>query len=143
MICQLEEKDEKILKLKLHVNLLKAETCEATRIKEEMESSLAKENEDVFIMKSNIISLKIEAHEETRMMEEMKKQLVRKDEDCEKLKGEIVLLKKEVDLLNKKLKSSQTLDDILSHQRSPLEKLGLGYAVNPQARMIMLQTTKM
>ena len=58
MICQLDEKDEEILKLKSDNNLLKAETCEATRIKEEMESSLAKENEEVFIMKSNI-SLKI------------------------------------------------------------------------------------
>ena len=30
--------------------------------------------------------------------------------------------------LNKNLKSSQTLDDILSHQRSPLDKSDLGYA---------------
>jgi len=62
------------------------------------------------------------------MMEEMKKQLVMKDEDCENMKGEIVFLKKEVDLLNKNLKISQTLDDILSHQRYPLDKSGLGYA---------------
>ena len=45
MICQLDEKDEEILKLKLDINLLKAETCEATRIKEEMERNLSKENE--------------------------------------------------------------------------------------------------
>ena len=51
MICQLEEINEEILKLKSDINLLKAETCEATRIKEEMESSLAKENEEIFIMK--------------------------------------------------------------------------------------------
>ena len=82
-------------------------------------------------MKSNIISLKIEAHEATRMMDEMKKQLVMKDEDCEKLKGEIVFLEKEVELLNKNLKSSQTLDDILCHQRSPLDNSGLGYAGKP------------
>ena len=44
MICQLEEKDEEILKLKSYINLLKAETCEATRIKEEMERSLENEN---------------------------------------------------------------------------------------------------
>ena len=56
---------------------------------------------------------------------------------------EIFFLKKEADLLNKNLKSSQTLDDILSHQRSPLDKSGLGYAVNHQARMIMLQTRRM
>jgi len=29
------------------------------------------------------------------------------------------------------LKISQTLDDILSHQRSPLDKSGLGYACEP------------
>ena len=44
------------------------------------------------------------------------------------MKEEIIFLKKEVDLLNKNLKSSQTLDDILSHQRSPLDKSGLRYA---------------
>ena len=99
-----------------------------------MESNLAKENEEVFIMKSNIISLKHEAQEATRMMEEMKKKLVMKDEDCEKLKGQIVSLKKEVDLLNKNLKSSQTLDDILSHQRSPLDKAGLGYVGEPSSK---------
>ena len=44
------------------------------------------------------------------------------------MKEEIGFLKKEVDLLNKNLKSSQTLDDILSHQRSSLDKSGLGYA---------------
>ena len=32
-ICQLEEKDEEIFKLKSDINILKAETCETTRIK--------------------------------------------------------------------------------------------------------------
>ena len=64
----------------------------------------------------------------------MKKQLVMKDEDCEKLKGEIVTLKKEVVSLNKNLKSSQILDDILNHQRSPLDKSGLGYGGEPSTK---------
>ena len=64
----------------------------------------------------------------------MNKQLVIDDEYCEKLKGKIVSLKKEVDLLNKNLKISQTLDDILSHQRSPLDKLGLRYAGEPSRK---------
>ena len=34
MICQLEERDEGIFKLKSDINLLKAETCEATRMME-------------------------------------------------------------------------------------------------------------
>ena len=45
MMYQLKAKVEEIFKLKSNINLLKAETCKATRIKEEMESSLAKENE--------------------------------------------------------------------------------------------------
>ena len=44
----------------------------------------------------------------------MKKKLLMKDGDCEKLKEEIVFLEKEVELLNKNMKISQTLDDILS-----------------------------
>jgi len=101
---------------------------EAEKERNTMTCQLKEKDEEIFLLKSNVISLKIETHEVTKMMEEMKKQLVMKDEDCEKLKEEIVFLKKEVDLLNKNLKSSQTLDDILSHQRSPLDKSGLGYA---------------
>ena len=54
--------------------------------------------------------------------------LSKRDEECKKIKEEIVFLKKEADLLNMNLKSSQTLDDILIHQRSPLDKSSLGYA---------------
>ena len=93
MICQLEEKDDDITKLRSEITSLKAQSCEATKMKEEMEIILSK-----------------------------------KDEECKKMKEDIVFLKKEVDLLNKNLKSSQTLDDILYHQRSPLDKSGLGYA---------------
>ena len=45
MICQLEEKDEEILKLNSDINHLKDETSEATRIKEEMDIILENENE--------------------------------------------------------------------------------------------------
>ena len=99
MIFQLEEKDDDITKSKLEITSLKAQLCEATNMKEEMEIILSK-----------------------------------KDEECEKMKEEIVFLKKEVDLLNKNLKSSQTLDDILSHQRSPLDKSGLGYEVESSSK---------
>lgn len=58
----------------------------------------------------------------------MESQLVKQDEDCEKMKEEIFFLNKEVDKLNKNLKSSQALDDILSHQISPPKKYGFGYA---------------
>ena len=99
-----------------------------------LKSQLEEKDEEIFKLKSNINLLKAKTCEATRMMEEMKKQLVMKDENYEKLKGEIVTLKKEVVLLNKNLKSSQTLDDILSHQRSPLDKSGLGYAGEPSSK---------
>ena len=44
------------------------------------------------------------------------------------MKEEIDILKNEFDHLKKSLKSSQTLDSILSHQISPLNKSSLGYA---------------
>ena len=39
MICQQEETNEEIFKLKLDINLLKAQSCEASRIREETMSS--------------------------------------------------------------------------------------------------------
>ena len=127
MICQLKSKDEEIFKLKSDLNLLKVETCKATRIMEEMERILAKENEEIFKMKSNIISLKIEANEATCIKEEIAKQLAKKNKDCERLEEENVSLKKKVEGMDKFLKSSHALDDMLSHQRSPFDKSGLGY----------------
>ena len=46
MICQLEEKDEEIFKLKSNINLLKAQSREATKMKEEMEFDLSKKDEN-------------------------------------------------------------------------------------------------
>jgi hypothetical protein len=57
----------------------------------------------------------------------MKIQMMKKEEDCENLEEEVVSLRVEVDKLNKNLKSSQVLEDILSYQRSPFNKSGLGY----------------
>ena len=78
-------------------------------------------------MKSNIISLKIEANEAIRIKEEFEKQLDKKNNDCERLEEEFVSLRKKVEGMDKISKSSQALDDMLSHQRSPFDKSGLGY----------------
>ena len=40
MICQLEEKDDDITKVRSEITSLKAQSCEATKIKEEMERIL-------------------------------------------------------------------------------------------------------
>ena len=88
---------------------------------------LEEKDDDITKLKSKITSRKAQSCEATKMKEEMEI-ILSKDEECNKMKEEIVFLKKEVDLLNKNLKSSQTLDDILSHQRSTLDKSGLRYA---------------
>jgi hypothetical protein len=61
-------------------------------------------------------------------------QLKEKEENYEKLEDEMVSLRKElektIDQLNKRLKfgkSTKILDIILSFQRSPFIKIGLGY----------------
>ena len=62
------------------------------------------------------------------MKEEMQIILSKKDEECKKMKEEVNILNKDVDHLNKSLKSSQILDDMLSHQRTHLYKSSPGYA---------------
>ena len=52
---------------------------------------------------------------------------MKKEEECGKVNEEVVSLRVEVDKLNKNLKRSQVLDDILSCQISPCDKKGLGY----------------
>ena len=91
-----------------------------------MESGQAK-NEEISKMKSDIISLKIVAAEATRSKEETEEQLAKKNNECERLEEEIVLLRKKVEGMNKIMKSSQALDDMLSYHRSPSDKSGLGY----------------
>jgi hypothetical protein len=69
------------------------------------------------------------------MIEEVvRSQLKEKEENCEKLEAEIVSLRKELekttDQLSRSLKfgkSTEILDNILSYQRSPFIKTGLGY----------------
>ena len=91
-----------------------------------MESSQEK-NEEIFKMKSDNISLKLEPDEATRIKEEVEKQLAKKNNDCERLEEEIVSHRKKVERMYKILKSAQAMDDMLSHQRSPFDKSGLGY----------------
>jgi hypothetical protein len=57
----------------------------------------------------------------------LKNQVNEKEESCHKLEAEIVDLRKKVKKSNKFLNSSQILNEILESQRSPNDKLGLGY----------------
>jgi hypothetical protein len=78
-------------------------------------------------LEEEIISLKTQLEEAKRMEEVMNIQMMKKEEYCEKLEEEVITLRVEVVKLNKNLKSSQVLEDILSCQRSPFNKAGLGY----------------
>jgi hypothetical protein len=49
-----------------------------------------------------------------------------KEEYCEQIEEEFISLSVEVDKLNKNLKGSQVLEDILNNQRSSFNKAGLG-----------------
>jgi hypothetical protein len=61
----------------------------------------------------------------------LKEQLDKKTEDYEKLKAELDHTRKELTLTMEKLekfeRSTEKLDEILSNQRSPTDKTGLGY----------------
>jgi hypothetical protein len=73
--------------------------------------------------------------EEEKMIEKVvRSQLKENEENCKKLEAEIISLRKElektIDQFNRSLKfekSIEILDNILSFQRSPLIKTGLGY----------------
>jgi hypothetical protein len=57
----------------------------------------------------------------------LKNQINEKEVSCDKLEVEVVDLRKKVEKSNKFLNSSQILDEIFESQRSPCDKLGLGY----------------
>ena len=125
---------EEIGKYKVEVSSLKSELQEAKKqaqgAEKKMKSSQAKD-EEISKMKTDIISFKIVAPEATRSKEETEGQLAKKSNECEKLEEEIVLLRKKVEGMNKIMKSSQALDDMLSYHRSPSDKSGLGYVGEP------------
>jgi hypothetical protein len=92
------------------------------------------EDHDLEETEKTIIILKTQLEEEKRIEEVVRSQLKEKEENCKKLEAEIISLRKElektIDQLNRSLKfgkSTEILDNILSFQRSPFIKTGLGY----------------
>jgi hypothetical protein len=84
--------------------------------------------------KKIVIIMKTQLEEEKRIEEVVRIQLKEKEENCERLEDEIVSLRKElektIDQLNRSLNFGniiEILDNILSFQRSPFIKTGLGY----------------
>ena len=78
-----------------------------------------------------ISNLKICLEEKNVIIDSLQCQLVEREKHHEKLECEIVSLRKEIEktkALNLKfVKGSETLDEIINVQRSPLIKTGLGY----------------
>jgi hypothetical protein len=73
-----------------------------------------------------ITKLKVQIEEDKRIEEALKEQLEGKDRIIGNLEVEIVTLRK--DIQNKNMQnSSKVLDDIISSQKSYLDKSGLGY----------------
>jgi len=135
---QLEQRHMRVNKLveetgqyKAEVSSLKSELEEARTQAQGAEKKMESSQAEISKMKSDVISLKIVGAEATRSKEETEEQLAKKNNECERLEEEIVLLRKKVEGMNKILKSSQALDDMLSYHRSPFDKSGLGYVGEP------------
>jgi hypothetical protein len=100
-----------------------------------------KNDHDLEETKKTVIISKTQL-EETKMIKEVvRSQLKENEKNCEKLKDKIVSLIKELEKtteqLNRSLKfgkSTEILDNILSCQRSPFIKTGLGYDKKQDSR---------
>jgi hypothetical protein len=73
-----------------------------------------------------ITKLKVQIEEDKRIEEALKKQLEGKDKIIGNLEAEIVTLRKDIKKKNMQ-NSSEVLDDIISSQKSHLDKCKLGY----------------
>eukprot|EP00253_Pinus_taeda_P001781 PITA_01781 len=86
---------------------------------------------DVDNLYDEITRLKRVIEEKNMIIDTLQIQIDEKEKHFEKLEGEIVALRKEIEkkkAINLKfVKGSETLDEIINVQRSPLNKTGLGY----------------
>eukprot|EP00253_Pinus_taeda_P010214 PITA_10214 len=86
---------------------------------------------DVDYFHEEITRLKRVIEEKNMIIDTLQIQIDEKEKHSKKLEGEIVALRKEIEktkAINLKfVKGSETLDEIINVQRSPLNKTGLGY----------------
>jgi chromosome segregation ATPase len=90
-----------------------------------LQAKLDKE-EDTQELEQMITNLKVQIEEDKRIEEALKEQLEEKDMNIGKLEVVIVTLRKHIQKKNTQ-NSSKVLDDIISSQKSHLDKSGLGY----------------
>jgi chromosome segregation ATPase len=74
-----------------------------------------------------ITRLKVQIEEDKRIQESLKEQLEEKDNIIRNLEADIVTLRKDIQKKNMQ-NGSKVLDDIISSQKSHLDKSGLGYS---------------
>jgi hypothetical protein len=140
IIIQLEEAERDNEQMKSHLE--EKERCyeriedEWDKLKEKLQSHEEK-NHSLEETEKIVISLKLHLEEEKRKEEAMRTQLEEKEEKIEKYEAEITYLREELEKTTTQLntslkfeKSTAVLDEILSYQRSPLIKTGLGYENN-------------
>jgi hypothetical protein len=90
-------------------------------------TKLNKERKKNKAFKEENIHLRTLLEEGKRKEEVIQIHIIKKLKECEKLKKEIVTLRIQVNKLNKNLKSSQVLENILNSQRPYSDKSILGY----------------
>ena len=121
LLVQLGAKDEEI-------NRLQEEETDDANLESQLEEVRRKEEvlKDQLEKKDEALQRQLER---TRLKEEdLKEQLEEKDKAYQKLEVEVVELKKKAEQSEAHVKtSSSILDEILESQRSPFDKIGLGY----------------
>jgi hypothetical protein len=103
------------------IEVIKREKKKNKKLQEELDKK-----EDTQELEKMITKLKVQIEEDKRIEEALKEQLEEKDRIIGNLEAKIVTLRKDIQKKNMQ-NSSKVLDDIISSQKSHLDKSGLGY----------------
>jgi hypothetical protein len=102
------------------IEVIRREKKKNKKLQEELDKK-----KDTQELEQMITKLKVKIEEDKRIQEALKEQLEGKDGIIENLEVEIVTLRKDIQKKNMQ-NSSKVLDDIISSQKSYLDKSGLG-----------------
>jgi hypothetical protein len=102
------------------IEVIRREKKKNKKLQEELDKK-----KDTQELEQMITKLKVKIEEDKRIQEEIKEQLEGKDGIIGNLEVEIVTLRKDIQKKNMQ-NSSKVLDDIISSQKSYLDKSGLG-----------------
>jgi hypothetical protein len=103
------------------IEVIRREKKKNKKLQEELDKK-----KDTRELEQMITRLKVQIEEDKRIEEALKEQLEEKDKIIGNLEAEIVTLRKDIQKKNMQ-NSSKVLDDIISSQKSHLDKSGLGY----------------